>query len=294
LSADALDVVVLGGRGMLGTDLVGALRRHPAFDRVEVADLPEVDVTRLDPLLALLRRSRPDVVVNCAAFTDVDGCEGRPEHAFAVNAVGAGNAATAAEAVGAHIVHISTDYVFDGRKGAPYVEEDPPAPLSVYGKSKLEGEHRVAAVSRWTIVRTAWLYGRHGDNFVHRILARAREKREILGVTDQVGSPTWTRDLSLALIAIIERGATGLFHAANAGACSRYEQICHMLRCADIPVEVRPVDSAAFPRPAAIPPNSALDCSRLAKVTGHAMRPWRDALREYVLELMRSPGPAFA
>jgi len=282
-AGESLDVVVLGGRGMLGRDLVCALRADSAFGRVEVADLPEVDITQPDALAEYVGSVRPALVVNCAAYTDVDGCERNPERAHVVNAVGAANVAVAAAAAGAHLVHISTDFVFDGLKGESYVEDDPPAPLSVYGRSKLEGERLVAAAGgRWTVVRTAWLYGRHGDNFVDTVLRRAQEGRELMGVIDQVGSPTWTRDLALALIAVVKRGARGFLHAANEGLCSRYEQMRHILDCAGVKIEVRPVDSSAFPRPARVPANSALSSAKLRAVTGHAMRHWRDALREYV------------
>ena len=181
-------------------------------------------------------------------MTDVDGCESKRDLAFAVNATAAGLVAAAAASLGALLIHLSTDFVFDGRKRAPYVEDDPPAPLSVYGQSKLAGERLVAErAGKWIIARTAWLYGRTRMNFVDRMLQLGLEKEELSVVTDQVGSPTWTRDLAAALIALAQSGETGIFHAANSGACSRYEQVKLMFECAGLRTRLRPADSSAFP-----------------------------------------------
>jgi len=290
----AFSAVVLGARGMLGSDLVPALRADPGFARVEAADLPKVDITDPSGLRAYLAAARPDVVFNCAAYTDVDGCESRPDLARTVNAEAAGEVADAAASRGALLIHVSTDFVFDGRKRTPYVEEDPPAPLSVYGASKLEGERRVAERGgRWLIVRTAWLYGASRTNFVDRMLQAARraarEGGELRAVTDRVGSPTWTADLARILVALarrfLEQGtdAREVFHAVNRGACSRHEEVEFIVRCANLPVKVRPVTSSSFPRPACTPAYSALSTEKLRRTLGQSMRPWQDALREYLL-----------
>ena len=203
--------------------------------------------------------------------------------AFALNATAAGLVAAAAASLGALLIHVSTDFVFDGRKGAPYVEEDPPAPISVYGQSKLAGERLVAErAGKWIIARTAWLYGRARMNFVDRMLQLGMEKEELSVVTDQVGSPTWTRDLAAALIALAGSGETGIFHAANSGACSRYEQVKLMFEYAGLRTRLRPVDSSAFPRAAAVPACSPLSVEKLRRRTGHVMRPWAEALSQYV------------
>ncbi len=289
-----ISAVVLGARGMLGTDLVSALRADPGFSRVEGGDLPEADITDEPAIQAFIAARKPDVIFNCAAYTDVDGCESRQELAFAVNAAAAGRVASIAASFGALLIHVSTDFIFDGRKRSPYVEDDTPAPLSVYGASKLEGERLVAERSRrWVIARTAGLYGAAGANFVDRILGMAKkaaqEKGELLGVTDQVNSPTWTVDLAAAVAALAKRfaGRPGevheVFHAANQGGCSRHEQIAFIVRCAALPVAVKPVESSAFPRPAKVPAYSVLNADKLRREVGRPMRPWQDALKEYLV-----------
>jgi len=279
-----IQAVVIGGRGMLGVDLIGALKADGTFARAVVGDLPEVDIRDDASLRKFFKGMNPAVIFNCAAYTDVDGCESKPDLAFAVNGAAAGNLAALAASLGARLIHVSTDYVFDGKKRSPYVEDDPPAPLSVYGASKLEGERLVAERGdRWVIARSAWLYGRAGRNFVDLMIGLARERKELKGVTDQVGSPTWTRDLAAALVALARCDAQGIFHTVNAGACSRYEQVKFIVECAGLKTTVRPVDSAAFPRPAAVPAYCPLSVEKLREETGHLMRPWQDALKEYVL-----------
>lgn len=278
-----INTIIFGGKGMLGAELAEALAADSDFNDVIVSDLPEVDLTSSPSLNAFLRDKHADVIFNCAAYTNVDACEQKRDLAFAVNGTAAGRLAAAAAAMSAHFIHLSTDFVFDGVKGAPYLETDPPAPLSVYGQSKLDGEKRVAAAGgKWAVARTAWLYGRHGHNFVNHILTMSRERKRLAGVTDQIGSPTWTRDLAAALIAIAKTGATGIFHTANTGACSRYEQICFILHAAGLDTAVNPVDSSAFPRAARVPAATELCGEKLARETGHHLRPWQDALAEYI------------
>ena len=276
--------VVLGGKGMLGADLVAAIEADGTFAPALVGDLPEVDITREDSLARFLKDHKPRVVFNCAAYTNVDGCESRSEEAYAVNATGAGNAATAAARIGARLIHVSTDFVFDGALRRPYEETDPPAPLSVYGRSKLAGEKAVAERGgAWAIARTAWLYGGHGGkNFVDLMSRLCREKEELKVVTDQVGSPTWSADLAEALVVMAKRGAEGVFHAANDGACSRFEWVECIVEYAGLATRLVPADSSAFPRPATVPAYSALSVAKLRRETGHAMRPWAEALREYL------------
>ena len=271
----------MGGRGMLGVDLVATLR-YSGFGRVQAADLPEVDITDDERLRGFFTKIKPSIIFNCAALTDVDGCESNRDLAFAVNAEGAGRLARLAASLGARLIHVSTDYVFDGKKASPYGEKDPPAPLSAYGESKLKGERLVAeAGGKWAIARTAWLYGRGGKNFVDRMLELATERDEVSVVTDQVGSPTWTRDLAEALAAMGRHDAQGLFHVANDGACSRYEMVRFLADCLRLPVNVQPVGSSAFPRPAVVPAYCALSTEKLRREVGHVMRPWQDALKEY-------------
>jgi dTDP-4-dehydrorhamnose reductase len=275
--------LIVGGRGMLGADLAQTLRSDAAFEKVEIADLPELDITDEANRESFFEHRSPDIIFNCAAYTDVDGCESDRERAFAVNAHGAGELAAIAAALGAGFVHVSTDFIFDGSKDAPYAEEDSPNPLSVYGESKLASEQLVALKgSEWIIVRTAWLYGRNGRNLVDTMLTLAREREELAGVTDQIGSPTWTRDLAVAMAVIAKAGVCGVFHAANTGACSRCEQVKFIVECADLSTRVKPVDASSFARAATVPAQSQLDTSKLRRVVGHTMRPWAEALREYV------------
>ena len=275
--------VVIGGKGMLGIDLMAALEADGAFWPAIVGDLPEVDITDEASLHGFFDKTRPLVIFNCAAYTDVDGCESNEDTAFAVNGTGAGNVAAVAASLDAHLVHVSTDFVFDGKKNTPYVEDDAVNPLSLYGRSKLDGEKRITERGgRWTIARTAWLYGKHGKNFVDMMLSLARDREELKVVTDQIGSPTWTCDLAAALIALAKASAQGIYHTTNAGACSRFEQVKAIVESAGLSTRIEPVDSSAFPRPATVPAYSVLSTEKLQRDTGHAMRHWKEALQEYV------------
>ena len=276
-------VLVTGCAGMLGTELVPLFRRE--FD-VTPADLAEFDMRDAAATDAFVAAAAPGIIINCAAYTDVDGAESDREAAFDVNARGAGNVAAAAEKVGARVIHISTDYVFDGQGSRPYTETDEPNPLGVYGRSKLEGERRVAEASQDAlIVRTAWLYGHAGPNFIEKMLSLASSGRGLRVVEDQVGAPTNVRDLAAAILELIAVGATGVVNATNRGWCTWYEFAREILDLAgheDIPVE--PVTSAEFPRPAPRPGYSVLSLARLVSLTGKTPRSWQDALAEYIAE----------
>ncbi len=271
-------VVIIGANGMLGRALVRA------FPGAAGVDLPSLDITDGPATAAFIASSRPSLVVNAAARTDVDGCEGDPGGAFAVNGDGAGNVARACASAGARIVHLSTDYVFDGLKGSPYSEDDPVNPRSVYGKSKLAGEEAVrAAHPDHLIVRTSWLFGAHGRNFVDAILNEAAAAREIEVVGDQRGRPTYAPDLAGAIRRLAGSSFRGTVHVANDGVCSWCEYARAILELAGAGgVSVREIESARLDRAAARPPYSALDCSRYASITGAPMRHWREALGEYL------------
>ena len=276
-------VLVIGHRGMLGSDLMTLL----ASGKVETrgVDLPEVDIADPKSVADCLDAFGSDVVINCAAWTDVDGAESHREEAMHVNGVGAGNVAHAAAACGAKVVHVSTDFVFDGTKDAPYVENDTPCPISVYGESKLDGERRVAdAADDHLIVRTSWLYGAHGRNFVATMLRLSDEKDELTVVDDQRGSPTWTRDLSRAILALVDVDARGIVHACGRGECSWYEFACEIVKRAGSSTPVRPITSAEFDRPASRPANSALDTTKLHALTGFTFPAWQDSLAAFMEE----------
>ncbi len=276
-----MKVLVTGAGGMLARASVPAL--GAAGHTVVAMTRAELDVTRADDVRRAVRDAKPDWVWNLAAFTDVDGCESRAEHAFRVNAEGAGNVAAAAAASGAGVLAISTDYVFAGDDPAPRREQDPVGPLSVYGRSKLAGEEAVRAANpRHTIVRTAWLYGRGGRNFVDTIRAKALAGEPLRVVDDQRGSPTWTEDLARALVGLLERQATGTFHATNEGSCTWYELAGEICALAGASVPLARIRSAELARPAPRPANSVFDTGRLKQALGRRLPHWRDALGRYL------------
>ena len=213
-------ILVTGAGGQLGRELIDVLAPHEVHGR----DHRALDITNREAVRETVEQVRPAWVINAAAYNDVDAAEGAAELAFAVNASAPGYLAEAAARTGAGVVHISTDYVFDGRKGAPYTETDRAQPLSVYGRSKYEGELQVlSAHPSACVVRTAWLYGEYGKNFVKAILSAAERGAPLKVVADQVGSPTWTRHLAEGIGELIQTPARGLFHVANGGSCSRFE-----------------------------------------------------------------------
>jgi dTDP-4-dehydrorhamnose reductase len=273
-------ILVTGAAGMLGRDVVRAARAAE-HDVVALARA-ELDVTDRSAVDRVLSAERPGAVVNCAAWTDVDGAEGHESGAAAVNAAGAGNVARGASAAGASVVHVSTDFVFDGTKDAPYVESDPPRPLSAYGRTKLAGEHEVAASgAAHAIVRTSWLFGAGGSNFVATMLALAAERDAVQVVTDQIGCPTWTGHLAPVLVALAAGGAEGTFHAAGAGAASWNGLAIEAFRLAAVDCRVEPATSDEFRRPAARPAYSVLGTERR---DAPRLPPWQEGLAAYLAE----------
>jgi dTDP-4-dehydrorhamnose reductase len=247
-----MKVLVLGAGGMLGHDVV-----RLAGDAAVPLERAECDVTDRDSVRAAIERARPDVVLNCAAYTDVDGAEAEPDRATSVNGDGAGHAADAAAAAGASVVYPSTDYVFDGTKREPYVESDPVAPLSSYGRSKLAGERAtMAANPRHFVVRSSWLFGEHGRNFVDTMLGIEREELRV--VDDQVGCPTYTRHLAQGILQLVRGEQFGVHHMAGAGHCSWYEFALAIFRRAGRERRVEPCATEEFPRPAPRPAWSVL------------------------------------
>ena len=240
----------------------------------------ELDISDRAAVEAMVVAFRPEWIVNAAAFNDVDAAETQPERAFAVNADGPAYLAEAGARVGARLLHISTDYVFNGRKGSAYSEPDPPDPLSVYGRSKLAGERRVLESGAGAcVLRTAWLYGRGGKNFVKAILAAVKRGEVLKVVADQVGSPTSTRDLAGAIGELLETDLDGLFHVANAGACSRYDFARAIVRER---VEVMPMSSSEAARPAPRPVNSSLKSVRWGEAGMRPLRAWEAALNDFL------------
>ncbi|SDD30513.1 dTDP-4-dehydrorhamnose reductase [Paenibacillus sp. UNCCL117] len=276
-----MKLLITGAGGQLGRDLVRVLEpAHTcyAFTR------QQLDVTDEAAMRERILSIAPDAVIYAAAYTQVDRAESEPELAFRVNAVGAGHAAMYAELVGAAIVYVSTDYVFDGEKGEPYKENDCTQPLGVYGRSKLAGEQLTRELNaRHFIVRTSWLYGRDGSNFVTKILAAASNKRELTVVDDQYGSPTYTVDLAVCIGRLLETNAYGLYHVSNRGFCSRYTFAEAILAAAGRrDVRIRPARSDEFVLPAPRPANSALTDLALRRARLPRMRDWKSALEHFI------------
>jgi dTDP-4-dehydrorhamnose reductase len=273
-----MKVLVTGAGGMLGRDVV--LAAGNAGHDVVGFGHTELDITDAGTLAAKFELERPDVVINCAAWTDVDGAEESEQAALAVNAAAAGNAAAAAAAVGASVVYVSSDYVFDGSKGAPYVETDQTAPLSAYGRTKLAGEEATAAANkRHFVVRSSWLFGIGGSNFVETMLRLASTQNEVLVVRDQVGSPTYTWHLAYGIVRLIEGVEFGIHHMAAGGACSWYDFAREIFDQAKIECLVLSATTDMLGRPAPRPAYSALGTQR-----EHAIElpPWRDGLSAYL------------
>lgn len=276
-----MKILLLGYRGMLGSALFLTLS---AFHEVTGKSSTELDIRSEEACRKVITSAAPDVVINAAGYTNVDGCETEGEKCFAVNAQGVKNIALACRGTAIKIVHLSTDYVFDGYKGTPYEETDDCHPLNSYGRSKLEGERHLETFSdNFIIIRTSWLYGKNGRNFVKTILEGVRAVRTLDVVTDQIGSPTYAGDLAAAIKVLIEGDHRGVFHIANSGYCSWYEFTLEILQSAGIGnVTVVPITSDKLNRAAARPAYSVLDCRKFFFLTGQTMRPWPEAVRAYI------------
>ncbi len=279
---------------MLGTDLAAAVawRGHDV-----VVTGHELDVSDLDALRAFAAEQQPTHVVNCAGYTNVDGCEAEQALADKVNGEGAGCVGVLAKEKGIHAVHISSDYVFPGDGKAPYAEDAPTGPLSAYGKSKLIGEERFleATGREGAVVRTSWLYGIHGKSFPRTMLKLMADKEEIGVVDDQIGRPTYTADLARALVDVAERKLTGVWHFANAGEVSWHgfaSTILERARDKGMPVKcktVRAIKTSEYPTPAKRPAYSVLATTKLERALGRQARPWAQALEQY-LDLVKTRG----
>jgi dTDP-4-dehydrorhamnose reductase len=271
-------LLITGAGGMLGKD-VRSVAEAEGVDAVAL-NRRELDITDPGAVDEALRSARPDALVNCAAWTDVDGAEVNEPDALVANGAGAGNLARAAAAAGAWTIHISSDYVFDGHKREPYLESDPTNPVSAYGRSKLAGERAVAeaAPGAHTIVRSSWLFGAGGPCFPATILRLAAERDTLSVVDDQVGCPTFTGHMAAALVELCEARRPGLLHVAGGGECSWFDFAGEIVAAARLETEVRPVPTSDMPRPATRPPYSVLRSAREAP----QLPEWRRGLEEYM------------
>lgn len=277
-------VVVTGVRGQLGFDVVGELaaRGHEAIG----IDLFELDITDGAAVDAFFESTRPDALIHCAAYTATEKAQDEPDVCYKVNALGTENLAKACKSVGAKMLYISTDYVFDGKGDTPFKVDDAIAPLSVYGKTKYEGEVFVRELlDQYFIVRISWVFGINGKNFIRTMLKLAEQRDTVSVVSDQIGSPTYTKDLSPLLCDMIESERYGIYHATNEGYCSWFELAKEAFAAAGLEMNVIPVTSDAFPSKIKRPENSRLDKSTLDENGFSRLPDWRDAVRRYVDEL---------
>ncbi|HUU92318.1 MAG TPA: dTDP-4-dehydrorhamnose reductase [Phycisphaerae bacterium] len=285
LSERHYPVLVTGAAGLLGHALSARLAASaPRPDALHLTDAAELDVTNSGAVTDAVRTIRPHTVFHLAAWTDVDGAEAHPQEARRLNVEAAETVARAAADAGALVVHMSTDFIFDGTKPGLYVEDDPPSPQSVYARTKAEAEAcvRAAAPDGHLIVRTAWLYGAGRRDFLDVILSCARAGEPLRVVTDQVGCPTWNEDLAEALVAMVESGARGTLHACGRGEASRWDLAVEALRAAGFDASPERVTTADMPRPARRPARAVLSVARLAETVGFRFPPWQESVREYI------------
>ena len=275
-----MKILLIGAEGQLGREFKNQIIgiNHECVD----LDLPEIDITDLELVNKIVTEENPDIIINCAAYTDVDDCEKNKDIAFKVNALGSRNLAIAANNVGSKLIHISTDYIFNGNGNKPYKEYDNPDPKTVYGQSKLLGEKYVEKLSnKYFIIRTAWLYG-EGDNFVRTMLKLGKEKDELDVVNDQIGSPTSTVDLAKTIIELMQTEHYGLYHGTCEGTCSWYDFAKKIFEIKNIDIKVKPVSSEKFKRPAPRPNYSVLDNYMLKLIDKNIFRNWEESLKEYL------------
>lgn len=283
----ALRVLVTGACGMLGAQVCLALDgRHHVIPTDVLPGCEMLDITSTSDVFDTINRTRPELVIHCAAMTDVDGCTRDPDQAFRVNGIGTWNLACACASIDCAIAYVSTDYVFDGAKGEPYTEFDSPNPLNPYGASKLAGEQAVTELCpKHYVVRTSWLFAPRGKNFPTSILKAAESRKELKVVADQVGSPTYAKDLAEFLASLAGSPLYGLYHFTNAGSCSWYEFAKYLIEAAGMTeLEVVPIRSEDWPTPTRRPSYSVLRRYKLELLGRDAARPWHEAAAEFVSE----------
>lgn len=288
-----MKILLIGANGQLGKQIskivdnkeseIGTLANEANDIEIVGVDIDTLDITNLTAVKEVVKREKPEVIINSAAFTNVDGCETNYDMAFKVNALGARNVAIAAEEVGAKLIHVSTDYVFRGEGDTPLKECDITAPISAYGKTKLLGEEYVRDLSsKYFIVRTAWLYGYFGKNFVYTIMKAAKERGALTVVDDQRGNPTNAEDLAHHIIKLANTEEYGIYHCTGEGECSWYDFASKIVEYAGIDCTVTPVTSEQYKTPAKRPAYSSLDNMMLRCTVGDEMREWKEALKVFI------------
>ncbi|MDO5848659.1 MAG: dTDP-4-dehydrorhamnose reductase [Methanobrevibacter sp.] len=275
-----MKILITGSNGMLGHDLIEVFHEDNVLINTTSKTL---DITNRDDVINFIGKEKPDVVINSAAYTNVDDCETNQEMAYAVNGDGVKNLALACKETDSVLVHISTDYVFKGDKDTPRLENDELGPMSIYGKSKLKGEEAILSIlDKYFIIRTAWLYGCNGGNFPKTMLELAKEHDTLTVVYDEVGSPTYTLDLAKAISELIKTDNYGIYHVTNSDSCSWFEFAKLIFELADVDVEVTPVTAKEFARPAPRPSYSVLDNRKWVENGFEPLRSYKDAIKDYI------------
>lgn len=280
-----MKVLITGSNGMLGHDLIDVLNdKHELI----LTTSKTLDITDKEHTVEFIKENKPDIVINSAAYTDVDGCEENRKLAFSVNGEGVRNLAIGCREADCPLVHISTDYVFNGKNDTPWVEDDKIGPISVYGKSKLEGEQAIQEIlDKFFIVRTAWLYGVNGGNFPKTMLELAKTHDELTVVYDEVGTPTYTPDLAEAIGKLIETDYYGIYHITNSGSCSWCEFAKYIFEIAGVDVKVTPVTASEFARPAPRPSYSVLNNKKWVDNGFEPLRSYKEAIKDYLIYLKK-------
>ncbi len=287
-----MNILIVGAKGQLGSEIIGILSKGRCSlgeiskelreSNIVQCDIDNLDITNLNGVRKFFSDIAPDIIINCAAYTNVDGCEENSDLAFSVNALGARNLAICSEELGAKLIHVSTDYVFNGEGSTPFCEYDLPSPVSVYGKSKYLGEQYIREFSsKYFILRTAWLYGKNGNNFVYTMMKHGKDKGMLKVVDDQRGNPTNAEDLAYHILKLALTEEYGVYHCTGKGECSWYDFACEIIRLAGINCEVNPCTTEEFPRPAKRPAYSSLDNMMLRSTVGDEMRDWKEALNSF-------------
>jgi dTDP-4-dehydrorhamnose reductase len=275
-----MKILIIGGKGLVAKNI---LPHFSSCHKIITADINEWDIADKEKGNEFLQQYLPDAIINLAAITDVDGCEDNVGLAQRINGEAPGFIAELCNKYNIKLVHLSTDYIFNGRKGSPYIEEDTPDPQSTYGATKLAGEKNVMIKNPSSlIIRAQWLYGDGGKNFITKITKIAQEKGVVEVVDDQRGTPTYAKDLASPLKTLIENGNSGIYHIANSGSCTWFEFAKEIFSQLHMEINVKPISSVQLNRKAKRPPYSVYDCSKLQKDTGIAIRTWQAALKEYL------------
>ena len=279
-----IKIAVTGAKGMLGKDFCNYLKQKNMIP-VEW-DLPEMDITNINRTIKDIRDVKPNIIFHFAAYTDVDGAEHNKSQAYAINTLGTWAVAIAAKEIKAKLLYLSTDYVFDGKKESGYLESDTPNPINYYGLTKFLGEKQIIQhLKKYFIVRTSWLYGKNGKNFVATILQNAKEKNHLEVVSDQIGSPTYTRDLCAPLFNLVTSEHYGIYHLTNTGVCSWYKFACTIIKESGLHNQVLPITSDKIKRPAKRPAYSVLENVNYAHMFNDSLRSWEEALKNFLVEI---------